>query len=138
MDTAVANLGTLIQETGARITCAELPSVRMPQVQLVQVFQNLIGNGLKYRKPGEKPVIHVDATQQGGEWAFAVQDNGIGIAPQFQAQIFRIFGRLHGKEMPGTGIGLALCKKLVERAGGKIWVESVLGHGATFFFTLKA
>ena len=125
-------------ETGAEITRASLPHVRIPEVHLIQVFQNLIGNALKYRKPNEKPVVHVDARTQDGTWVFSIRDNGIGIAPEYQSQIFRIFGRLHGQEVAGTGIGLALCKKLVERSGGTIWVESVEGEGSTFYFAVRA
>jgi light-regulated signal transduction histidine kinase (bacteriophytochrome) len=131
-------MSTLIQETGAEVTRAALPRVHIPKVHLVQVFQNLIGNAIKYRKPTEKPMIHVDARPQDGSWIFSVRDNGIGISPQFHSQIFRIFGRLHGTEMPGTGIGLALCKKLVERAGGTIWVESQPDAGSIFYFTVRA
>jgi PAS domain S-box-containing protein len=138
LNEALANMSTLIQETGAEVTRAALPRVHIPKVHLVQVFQNLIGNAIKYRKPTEKPMIHVDARPQDGSWIFSVRDNGIGISPQFQAQIFRIFGRLHGTEMPGTGIGLALCKKLVERAGGTIWVESQPDAGSIFYFTVRA
>jgi len=138
LNDALANLTAAIQETGAEVCRVSLPYVKMPQVHLVQVFQNLIGNALKYRKPDETPEIHVDAKAQDGVWLFSVSDNGIGIAPQYQDQIFRIFGRLHGKDVPGTGIGLALCKKLVERSGGTLWVESTDGQGSTFFFTVPA
>ena len=138
LNKALENLTALVQETGAEITRASLPHVRIPEVHLVQVFQNLIGNALKYRKPDEKPEIHLDAKPQDGTWVFSVRDNGIGISSAYQSQIFRIFGRLHGQEVPGTGIGLALCKKLVERSGGTIWVESAEGEGATFFFTVRA
>jgi PAS domain S-box-containing protein len=138
LNRALENLTALVQETGAEITRASLPHVRIPEVHLVQVFQNVIGNALKYRKPEEKPRIHVDAKPQDGTWVFSIRDNGIGIAHEYQRQIFRIFGRLHGQEVPGTGIGLALCKKLVERSGGTIWVESVQGEGSTFFFAVRA
>ena len=137
LNKALENLTALVQETGAEITRASLPRVRIPEVHLVQVFQNLIGNALKYRKPGEKPEIHVDAKPQDGTWVFSIRDNGIGIAAEYHSQIFRIFGRLHGQEVPGTGIGLALCKKLVERSGGTIWVESAPGAGSTFFFAVR-
>jgi PAS domain S-box-containing protein len=125
---ALANLANLIQENGAEVIHSELPVVGMPKVHLVQVFQNLISNGLKYRKPNEKDQW----------WEFSVRDNGIGIDPQYRNQIFRIFRRLHGHDVPGTGIGLALCKKLIERNGGAIWVESTLGQGSTFSFTTRA
>jgi len=110
----------------------------LPAVHLVQVFQNLIGNAVKYRKPGQPPKIHIKAEPRDGAWVFSVADNGIGIDPQYQEQIFRIFGRLHGKDVPGTGIGLALCKKLIERSGGTIWLQSADGEGSTFFFTVRA
>jgi signal transduction histidine kinase len=107
-------------------------------VHLVQVFQNLIGNAVKYRKLDQPPKIHVSAEACDGAWVFAVADNGIGIDPRYQDQIFRIFGRLHGKSVPGNGIGLALCKKLIERSGGTIWVKSADGDGSTFYFTVRA
>ena len=135
---ALDNLRAAVEETGAEVSRASLPNVRMPEVHLVQVLQNLIGNALKYRKPHEKPAIHVDAKPQDGAWVFSIRDNGIGIAPEYQEQIFRIFGRLHGQEVPGTGIGLALCKKLIERSGGTLWVESIPGEGSTFFFSVRA
>ncbi len=137
LNEALANLTALVQETGAEITRASLPQVRIPEVHLVQVFQNLIGNALKYRNPEEKPRIHVGAKPQDRKWVFSIRDNGIGIASQYQRQIFRVFGRLHGQEIAGTGIGLALCKKLVERSGGTIWLESVEGEGSTFYFTVR-
>jgi light-regulated signal transduction histidine kinase (bacteriophytochrome) len=105
-------------------------------VELTQVFQNLIGNALTFRAQ-RKPEIHVAAQRQAGGWLFTVRDNGIGIDPQFAERIFMIFQRLHTREQyPGTGIGLAICKKIVERHGGRIWVESQLGQGSTFSFTI--
>jgi PAS domain S-box-containing protein len=135
LDCALANLRSSIDETAARITHGELPTVRADQVQLVQLFQNLVGNALKFRGQSP-PKIHVDATRQDDHWRFSVSDNGIGIDPQFQQRIFLIFQRLHTREhYPGTGIGLAICKKIVDRHGGRIWVESQAGRGATFYFT---
>ena len=135
---ALNNLTASVQEAGGEVSRTALPNVRIPEVHLVQVFQNLIGNAIKYRKPGEKPVIHIDAKPHDGVWIFSVSDNGIGIAPEYQDQVFRVFGRLHGQEVPGTGIGLAICKKVIERIGGSIWLESTVGVGSTFYFTVRA
>jgi signal transduction histidine kinase len=102
---------------------------------LIQLFQNLISNAIKFRGE-ETPRIHVSAERDGEGWLFAVRDNGIGIEPQDADRVFGMFKRLHGSEIPGTGIGLALCRKIVERKGGRIWVESEAGRGATFKFTI--
>jgi PAS domain S-box-containing protein len=133
---ALKSLRESIGETGAEITHSELPTVWADPSQLIQLFQNLIGNALKFH--GETPPkIHVDACRNEDHWVFSVRDNGIGIAPQFQDQIFEIFRRLHTqKQYAGTGVGLAICKKIVERYGGRTWVESQPGQGATFSFTL--
>ena len=132
---AVGNLRMAIEESGAFVGHDELPTVRADASQLTQLFQNLLGNALKFR--AGSPRILVSARKRGSEWVFSVRDNGIGIDPKFRDRIFVIFQRLHGRgEYPGTGIGLAVCKKIVERHGGKIWVESEPGKGATFFFTL--
>lgn len=137
LDKALANLALTIGETSAHIECASLPVVRADPGQLVQLFQNLIGNGIKFCKAGEQPYIEISAVQHGKEWRFTVQDNGIGIDPQFADRIFVIFQRLHPRtDYPGTGIGLAICKKIVERHGGRIWVKSEPGAGAAFYFTL--
>jgi chemotaxis family two-component system sensor kinase Cph1 len=113
-----------------------LPTVAGDEVQLVQLFQNLLANALKFRD-SRPPEIQVSAQKQDGQWLFAIQDNGIGIAPEHQARIFLIFQRLHHRsEYPGTGIGLAVCKKIVEQHGGLIWVKSEPGRSATFYFTL--
>jgi light-regulated signal transduction histidine kinase (bacteriophytochrome) len=104
--------------------------------QWVQLFQNLIGNAIKFRG-NEPPRVHVSASRNGNGWIFSVRDNGIGIALEYAESIFTIFKRLHGRQdYPGTGIGLAICKKIVERHGGRLWVESEAGKGATFYFTL--
>jgi signal transduction histidine kinase len=133
---AVANLQTAVQESGARVRAGRLPVVRADASQLVQLFQNLIGNALKFRGD-QPPRIVVRARRRGGVWRFAVTDNGIGIDPNYHERIFVLFQRLHTRaEFPGTGIGLALCKKIVERHGGRIWVESEPGRGSTFCFTL--
>ena len=135
-DKTVANLRTAIGESGAVVTNDPLPTVMVDASQLGQVFQNLIGNAIKFRSQ-EPPRIHVAAEQKEKEWLFSIRDNGIGIDPQYHDRIFVMFQRLHGrKEHPGTGIGLAICKKIVERHGGRIWVESSLGKGTTFYFTI--
>jgi PAS domain S-box-containing protein len=133
---ALRNLYAAIEESGGIVTNDDLPTVRVDASQLLQVFQNLIANAVKFR--GETPPhIHISAQEQGGEWLFSVRDNGIGIDPQFADRLFVIFRRLHTREeYPGTGIGLAVCKRIVERHGGRIWFESEPGKGATFFFTI--
>ena len=133
---AVQNLQTALDESGAQVAHDHLPTVLADGSQLLQVFQNLIGNALKFRGP-EPPAIHVSASQTGREWVFSVADNGIGIAPEHAETIFVIFKRLHTRaEYPGSGIGLSICKKIIERQGGRIWVESQPGQGSTFKFTL--
>jgi PAS domain S-box-containing protein len=134
---AIGNLATTIKENQAIITNDDLPTVRADASQLALVFQNLLANAIKFR--GEDPPrIHVSAQDHGREWVFAIKDNGIGIEPQHAGRIFVIFQRLHTQEeYPGTGIGLTVCKRIVERHGGKIWVESEPGNGATFFFTIS-
>jgi light-regulated signal transduction histidine kinase (bacteriophytochrome) len=133
---ALDNLAKSVEESGAVITYDPLPAVPGDEVQLTQLFQNLIGNAIKFRGR-ETPRIHVSAEKQGPQWIFAVRDNGIGIAPEQQERIFMIFQRLHRRsEYPGTGIGLAICKKIVERHGGHIWVASKARDGATFYFSL--
>lgn len=130
------NLGMSVEESGAVVTRDPLPTVPGDASQLGQLFQNLIGNAIKFR--GDSPPrIHLSAKEKQNEWLFSVQDNGIGIEPEYKDRIFIIFQRLHGKdEYPGTGIGLAVCRKIVERHGGTIWVESALGKGSTFYFTV--
>ncbi|HET6843631.1 MAG TPA: ATP-binding protein [Candidatus Angelobacter sp.] len=134
---ALLNLRGAIEESGAQITHNPLPAVMADEMQLVQLFQNLIGNGIKYQNPGV-PKIHISAARNGGKkWNFSVTDNGLGIDPQYYEKIFGMFQRLHKREeFVGTGIGLAICKKIVERHGGKISVESRPGHGSTFSFAL--
>ncbi|HJW25631.1 MAG TPA: PAS domain S-box protein [Rhodocyclaceae bacterium] len=133
---AMANLQGAIAAAGAQVTSDPLPPVAVAPQRLTQLFQNLVGNSLKFRGP-EAPVIHVSAEREDGMWRFCVQDNGIGIDPRYHDKIFVIFQRLHSRsEYQGTGIGLALCKKIVERHGGRIWVESAPGAGARFCFTL--
>jgi signal transduction histidine kinase len=134
----LANLEVTIKESGAVVTQGALPRVMADRLQLAQLFQNLLSNPIKFR--GEQPPdIHVGAEYHVGAWRFAVRDNGIGIAPAYHERIFAVFQRLHTRrEYPGTGIGLAICKKIVERHGGHTGVESESGKGATFFFTLPA
>jgi light-regulated signal transduction histidine kinase (bacteriophytochrome) len=133
----ILNLQGAIEASGARVTWGSLPMLAVDDVHLVQLFQNLIGNAIKYR--GEQPpVVHVTADRDEAMWKVCVQDNGIGVDPRFAGQIFGIFRRLHrNDEYSGTGIGLAICQKIVNRYGGRIWVESTgLGEGSTFCFTL--
>ncbi|WP_413161040.1 response regulator [Capilliphycus salinus ALCB114379] len=126
-----------IEETQAIITHQTLPTVKADRIQLGQLFQNLIGNGIKYCRPGVIPQVTISVEEKPGEWLFAIQDNGIGIKPDYFDKIFQIFQRLHTvQEYPGTGIGLAICKKIVERHGGRIWLESEFGVGTTFYFTI--
>lgn len=138
LSAAVGNLEAPIKETGAVITHGDLPTITASETQLVQLFQNLLGNALKFHG-NKRPEIDVTAEQlDESGWRFRVHDNGIGIASQYQDKIFVLFKRLHKRdEYPGTGVGLAVCKKIVEYYGGKIWVESELGQGSSFFFTLR-
>ncbi len=135
--TVMQDLQPAIVESGASVTGDELPSVSGHGTHFVQLLQNLIGNALKYRAL-ELPRIHVAVAKMHDEWRFSVADNGIGIAPEYHQTIFGVFKRLQGKEIPGTGIGLAICQRVAERYGGRIWVESELGKGATFYFTLPS
>lgn len=136
LERAMANLTVAIAESGAVVTHDPLPTVRADEQEFVQLFQNLLGNALKFRS-APPPRVHLSAARRGEDWLFSVRDNGIGIEPRFAERIFVIFQRLHGRdEYPGTGIGLALCRKIVERHGGRIWVESQAGGGAVFFFTI--
>jgi light-regulated signal transduction histidine kinase (bacteriophytochrome) len=133
---ALSNLKGAIDDSGAIVTYDPLPTAPSDEVQLAQVFQNLIGNALKFRSQSA-PRIHVAVDEKAEKWEIAVRDNGIGIEPQYFERIFMVFQRLHNKgEYPGTGIGLAICKKVVERHGGRIWVESRAGEGSSFHFTL--
>jgi light-regulated signal transduction histidine kinase (bacteriophytochrome) len=138
VETAVKNLRTAVDESRARVTHDPLPTVITDGSQLLQVFQNLIGNALKFRS-AEPPAVHISASKKRSEWVFSIADNGIGIAPEYAELVFVIFKRLHGRaEYPGSGIGLAICKKIIERQGGRIWLESQPGQGSTFKFTLPA
>lgn len=136
---ALSDLELKIQDTNAEITANELPTVQADPQQLTRVFQNLISNALKY-SGDDPPRIHVDATRTGDVWRFSVQDEGIGIKPRNTAKIFNVFHQLHGREegAQGIGIGLAICEEIVDRHGGRMWVESDPGEGSTFFFTMPA
>jgi PAS domain S-box-containing protein len=133
---ALSSVAEAIRESQATVTHDRLPQVYMSEAHLQQVFQNLIGNALKYRKE-VPPRIHISADRQGSVWRFSVQDNGIGIDPQYKERIFGVFKRLHhNRKYSGTGIGLAICQRVVERYGGRIWVESAPGEGSIFRFTV--
>jgi light-regulated signal transduction histidine kinase (bacteriophytochrome) len=131
------NLKLRIEETGAHVTHDPLPTMLGDATQLMQVFQNLIDNALKFQKKDQAPIVHVSAAPNGNDWVFTVRDNGIGIPPEHQDRIFTIFKRLHTRRhYPGNGIGLAITKRIVERHGGNITVDSKPGEGSTFHFTL--
>ena len=133
---AIGDLATAIEESRAVVTNEELPLLRADASQLRQLFQNLLANALKFRSE-EVPRVHVSARDEGRDWVFAVRDNGIGIDRQYAERVFVVFQRLHTRrDYPGTGIGLALCKRIVERHGGRIWFESEPGKGSTFSFTV--
>jgi signal transduction histidine kinase len=136
MKDVLQTLAAAIQESGAVVTHGELPAVWADRTQVAQVFQNLIGNAIKFRGK-EPPLVSVQAEKAGQQWRFSVSDNGIGIAPEYAENIFVVFQRLHARtEYPGNGIGLAICKKIVEHSGGKIWVDSQAGSGSSFKFTV--
>lgn len=135
-DSAVENLRKHIETSSAQITRESLPQVRIDIQALAQLFQNLLSNAIKYRRPEAAPIIRVSASRQDSQWLFAVKDNGIGIEPEWFERIFQAMQRRYGREISGSGIGLATCKKIVTRAGGRIWVESQAGTGSTFYFTV--
>jgi PAS domain S-box-containing protein len=136
-ESAMRNLGSAIKESNANITHDSLPVLSADQTQLAQLFQNLVGNAIKFRSPQRPPQIHVSARKDQTHWIFRVQDNGIGFEQQYEDKIFMIFQRLHGRgQYPGTGIGLAICKRIIERHGGKIWADSEPDKGTNFFFTI--
>ncbi len=135
---ALVSLKTEVENAGATVTYDPLPTVMARPLEMVQLFQNLVGNAIKYRDK-ESPMVHVASERIGNEWQLSVSDNGIGIDPQYFNQIFLPFKRLHTHEAyPGTGIGLAICKKIVEGYGGRIWVASELGNGSRFVFTIPS
>jgi PAS domain S-box-containing protein len=135
---ALLNLQTAVEENEAMVTHDVLPCVLADPARMTQVLQNLIGNAIKYRSPEKPPRVHVWSRELRGEWMIAVRDNGVGFEQQYSEQIFGIFKRLHGRDVPGAGIGLAICKRIVEGHGGRIWAESAPGAGSTFHFTLPA
>jgi chemotaxis family two-component system sensor kinase Cph1 len=130
-------LETQITSERCIVRAEQLPKVIAHEVHMQQLLQNLVGNALKYRSDLD-PEIHISATRQEDRWLFAIRDNGIGISPRYAKQIFGIFKRLHGQKYEGTGMGLAICQRIVQLYGGEIWVDSELGQGATFHFTLPA
>jgi signal transduction histidine kinase len=135
---SLVNLSATIEENRAVITSDDLPTVMADETQVAQLFQNLLSNAVKFRGE-DSPRIHISCEQENNEWIFSVSDNGIGIDPGYHERIFAIFQRLHGKsEYPGTGIGLAICKKIVERHGGRMWLDSEPGKGSTFYSTIPA
>jgi light-regulated signal transduction histidine kinase (bacteriophytochrome) len=136
LNRTLSNLRIPLEQSGAVVTHDPLPKVMADPIQLNQLLQNLISNAIKFHGE-EKPHIHISVKRKGKEWVFSVSDNGIGIPAEHSERIFEIFQRLHNKkEYPGTGIGLATCKKIVERHGGHIWIESEIGKGSTFYFTI--
>lgn len=139
LEQVMDNLRASIEESEAVIVADAMPTVTADAAQMRQLFQNLIGNALKFRVEGRMPVVHIGATRKAGEWIFQVKDNGIGIDPQQLDRVFVVFQKLHpSQEYSGSGIGLAICKKIVERHGGRLWVESIVGEGSTFYFTLPS
>ena len=136
LDPVLSRMSATILATGARIDCGELPALHMSEVHLQQLLQNIIENALKYRGT-QPPEISIHSEREGSDWVICISDNGIGIDPRYQQRIFEPFKRLHSNdEYPGTGIGLALCQKIVQRYGGRIWVNSELGKGSTFYFSV--
>ena len=136
LQNVLANLRSAVDESGAVIEYEELPVLHVDAGRLAQVFQNLIGNAIKYRRSVEVPYIRISAREGEGEWVFSVVDNGMGFTSADAAKIFGVFKRLHGPNIPGTGIGLAICKKIVEAHEGRIWAESTPGVGSTFSFSI--
>ena len=137
LETALTQLDAAIQESGATVTHDPLPTLAVDRGQMVRLFQNLIGNAIKYRKPDQPVNVHVSAEQKSEEWVISIRDNGIGFEPKDASIIFTPFQRLHTVgDFPGTGVGLAICRRIVQAQGGRIWAESAPGEGATFSFTL--
>jgi light-regulated signal transduction histidine kinase (bacteriophytochrome) len=138
LQAALSNLAEAIRQSGVQMNYGTLPVVRMREVHLQQLFQNLIGNAIKYRSE-ERPQLSISTERDDNSWLFSIRDNGIGISPEYKERIFGLFKRLHGNDQyAGTGIGLAICQRIVDRYRGRIWVESEPGKGSTFFFTVPA
>jgi signal transduction histidine kinase len=135
LDWSLLELDSIIRESGAEVTIGTLPVITCDPSRLAQVFNNLIGNAIKYRAEAP-PRIEIAAVDQDDMWRFSVKDNGVGIDPKYASTVFALFKRLHGRETPGSGVGLAICKQIIENHGGEIWVESQAGHGSTFYFTI--
>ncbi len=139
VDAALTNLQVAVSESGASVELGKLPTVLASRTQLVNLFQNLIGNAIKYRRRGVVPEVKVGAVRAEDMWHFTVADNGIGIAADHGDQVFKIFKRLHGRhEFEGSGLGLSICQRIVEAHGGRIWLDSEPGVGSRFSFTLPA
>jgi PAS domain S-box-containing protein len=137
LEAALTHLTQAIEESGAMVTHDPMPTLQVDRGQMVRLFQNLIGNAVKYRKPGRPPKVHISAEQKGTEWVISIRDDGIGFDPQYASDIFAPFKRLHtAEEYPGTGVGLAICRRIVQAQGGRIWAESQPDEGTTVFFTL--
>jgi light-regulated signal transduction histidine kinase (bacteriophytochrome) len=137
LEAALTHLDQAIADSGASVTHDAMPTLQVDRGQTVRLFQNLVGNAIKYRKPDEPPKVHISAEQKGVEWVISVRDNDIGFDPQYASTIFEPFKRLHSaEEYPGTGVGLAICRRIVQAQRGRIWAESQPGEGATFCFTL--
>jgi PAS domain S-box-containing protein len=136
VETAIAQLAGALEESHAAVTHDPLPPVVAAHSQIARLFQNLFSNSIKYRSPDRSPTIHVSARAEGGYWVISIVDNGIGFEQQHGESIFAAFKRLHGQEYSGSGVGLAICRRIVENHGGRIWAESTVGSGSTFHFTL--
>jgi PAS domain S-box-containing protein len=137
LEAALTHLDQAIKESGASVTHDPMPTLRVDRGQMVRLFQNLIGNAVKYRKPNIAPTVHLSAEQREAEWVISIRDNGIGFDPEHASTIFEPFKRLHtAEEYPGTGVGLAICRRIVQAQRGRIWAESRSGEGTTLFFTL--
>jgi PAS domain S-box-containing protein len=139
LEAALTHLSLAIEESGASVTHDPMPTLQVDRGQMVRLFQNLVGNAVKYRNPDRPPTVHISAEQKGAEWVISIRDNGIGFDPKDASTIFEPFKRLRtAREYPGTGVGLAICRNIVKAHGGRIWAESQPGEGTTLFFTLPA